>query len=278
MTRKASESLPLSREGIAAYERGDLALAEERLAEARELNDADVETCRYYGETLWKRGKRAEALDVLRDAADKYGPVEAQVSIYSSLGEKALEFGRPEQTIAWANKTIDLSPKSGVGWRLRGKAYRALDRPKDALDDFLRAARFDVDDREILREIALAQNELGDYDSALASWQYLEGLYPTNREPAEVFAGKGSAYAGLGLLVDAQEAYEVAVRSAPSDPDLRVRLAEVALARGDYARAAALASEALALAPENPAALALYRATRDPAQIAENPNVDKRFR
>ena len=69
MTSKASMSLPLSREGIVAYERGDLSLAEEKFEQALRLNDADVETNRYYGETLWKQGKRQKAMRVLRDAA-----------------------------------------------------------------------------------------------------------------------------------------------------------------------------------------------------------------
>ena len=76
MTSKASKSLPLSREGIVAFERGDLLRAEENLREAVELNDSDVETCRYYAETLWRLGKRDEAIAVLETAAQKRATID----------------------------------------------------------------------------------------------------------------------------------------------------------------------------------------------------------
>lgn len=265
MTRRASESLPLSREGIAAYERGDLSAAEEKLGQAFELNDCDVETCRYYGETLWERGKRVEALDVLRSAADKNGPVETQISLYRSLGEKALEVDKPDRTIFWANKIIDLAPKSPIGWELRGKGSRRLGLSEDALADFQRAAHFQVDDRILLSRIASIQNELGDYDAALASWQYLEQLYPTNREPPEIFAGKGDAYFGLNLLEQARDSFAIAARSAPNESDYQVRLARTALALGDLELVDALARNS------NDPTLREYvnRARRDRLEIAE---------
>lgn len=279
MTKKASQSFHFSREGIAAYERGDFATAEERLAKAYELNDSDVETCRYYGETLWQCGKRMEAMDVLRAAADKHGPAEAQSSLYRSLGEKALEVDRPDQAVLWANKIIDLTPKSSYGWELRGKAYHVLDKPKDALADFQRAVHFSVDDRSLLHDIASIQNELSDYDNALATWQYLEQLYPTNREPAVVFAGKGQAYLGLGLLADAQNAYEVAVRFAPHEPEYRVKLAQTALARGDFQRANSVIAESKAIMPNQPEFQRLYQqAGRNNEQVAEIARDSSRLR
>ncbi len=279
MTKKASESLPLSREGIAAYERGDLETAEEKLARAVELNGSDMDACRYYGETLWKRGKRVEAMDVLREAADKHGPKDVQTSIYRSLGEKALTVDRSDQTIFWANKIIDASPKSPVGWELRGKAEQKLGRREDALADFQRAVHFEADDRALLSEIAALQNEIGDYDAALATWQYLEALYPTNREPAEVFAGKGRSYVGLGLLADAQESYETAVHFAPREPEYRVRLAEVALARKDYENVSRIVAEAQTVMPGNLDLQKLGQvASREIAEVAGTPTEEKRLR
>ncbi|MBQ9370852.1 MAG: tetratricopeptide repeat protein [Thermoguttaceae bacterium] len=248
MTSKASQSLPLSRAGIAAYERGDLNLAEEKFEEALKLNDSDVETNRYYGETLWRQGKRRKAMEILTSAAGKNGAIDAESSLYRSLGEKALELDDPDQALAWSNKIIDLTPKSVVGWELRGKAFRRQGRLREALLDFQRAAHFSSDDRGLLREIATLQNELGDYDSALATWQCLERLYPTNKEPAEVFAGIGSAYAGLGLLTEADEAFQIAARYEPNEPAYQLHLAQTALARGDYTRANALYNGAMAMA------------------------------
>jgi len=252
MTSKASRSLPLSREGVAAYERGNYALAEEKLALAIELNDADVETCRYYGETLWRVGKRAEAIKALTQAAEKNGAIDAQASLCRSLGEKALACDRPELALEWTNRAIDLSPKRAESWELRGKVYRRLGESKNALDDFQRATQYALDDRELLREIASIQYELGDFDSSLASWQCLERLYPTNREPAEIFAGKGGAYWALGLTIDAQESYETAIALAPQNAEYRVALAQVALERGDVERATTALNDAMRIDPENP--------------------------
>lgn len=279
MTSKASASLALSREGITAYERGDLEVAEEKLSEAVKLNESDVETCRYYGETLWKRGKRVEGMDVLREAADKHGPIDSQLTLYRSLGEKALILDRAEQTILWADKIIDLSPRSSVGWELRGKASRALGRPQEALADFQRAVYFETDNRLLLSDIATLQNEIGDYEAALATWQYLELLYPTNREPVEIFAGKGNAYAGLGLFNDAQTAYEIAVRSAPLEPEYRVRLAEIALAQRDFQRVSTIVAEANNIMPNHPELQKLGQAAySETIKVAEKPSSGTRLR
>ena len=253
MTSKASKSLPLSREGIVAFERGDLARAEENLREAVELNDSDVETCRYYAETLWRLGKRDEAIAVLETAAQKRATIDVEESLYRSLGEKALERNRPEDAARWANKIVDLTPKSAVGWELRGKAARRLGRSAEALEDFQRAAHFAADDRDVLREIATIQNEIGDFDAGLATWQHLERLYPTNREPAEVFAGQGEAYCGLGLVVEAEESFAIAAETAPNVVEYRRRLAETRLARGEIDGALAALNEASARDPNDPA-------------------------
>ncbi len=239
MTSKASQSLPLRREGIVAFERGDLDIAEARFREALKLNESDVETNRYYGETLWLLGKRLEAMEVLRGAAGKHGAVDAETSLYLSLGEKSLELENFDEASVWAEKVVDISPKSVEGWELRGKVNRALGNKEQALLDFQRAAHFSTDDRRLLSQIASLQNELGDYDSGLATWQCLERLYPTNHEPASVFAGKGEAYVGLGLYSDAETAYEVAARYEPSEPLYRARLAETSFLQGRYDEALA---------------------------------------
>lgn len=253
MTSRASQSLPIRREGIVAYERGELDIAEEKFQEALKLNDSDVETNRYYGETLWRRGKRKKAMDVLRVAAGKHGGVDAETSLYRSLGEKSLELGEPEDALEWANKVVDISPKSVVGWELRGKSNRELGNREEALLDFQQAAHLSVDDRALLLQIASLQNELGDFDSSLATWQCLERLYPTNHEPAEVFAGKGAAYVGLGLYPDAETAYRVAVRYAPETPTYRAKLAEVSLLQGDYEEALATLKGAVPAVADDPA-------------------------
>ena len=279
MTSKASQSLPLSREGIAAFERGDLNLAEEKFEEALKLNDSDVETNRYYGETLWRQGKRRKAMEVLTSAAGKNGAIDAESSLYRSLGEKALELDDADQALAWSNKIIDLTPNSVAGWELRGKAYRKQGRLRDALLDFQRAAHFSNDDRALLREIATLQNETSDYDSALATWQCLERLYPTNHEPAEVFAGIGAAYSGLGLLTEAEEAFAVAARYEPNVPEYQMNLAQTALARGDYERAQTLYNGAMAMTTsdeERKILGATYQ--RRVEELARQPNANVRLR
>lgn len=273
MTSKASKSLPIRREGIVAFERGDLELAEARFEEALKLNDSDVETNRYYGETLWRLGKRQEAMDALRSAAGKHGAVDAETSLYRSLGEKSLELDNPEEALIWANKAVDLSPKSVACWELRGKVNHELDRPHDALLDFQRAAHFSVDDRDLLLQIATLQNELQDYDSGLATWQCLERLYPTNHEPAAIFAGKGESYVGLGLYADAETAYAVAVRYDPDVPEYRAKLAETSYLQGDYLQALAAIDGADPDVAADPACQDLRRIVSERLeQIAREPN------
>ncbi|MBQ2850292.1 MAG: tetratricopeptide repeat protein, partial [Thermoguttaceae bacterium] len=72
------------------------------------------------------------------------------------------------------------------------------------------------------------------------------------------FAGQGEAYCGLGLVVEAEESFEIAAANAPDVVEYRRRLAETRLARGKIDGALAALGEASARDPNDPAVRELW--------------------
>jgi tetratricopeptide (TPR) repeat protein len=170
----------LSRQGIAALERGDLSEAEKRLEDAVRLNRNDVNHRRHYADVLWQQGKHKDALQQLDEAVKRGGQNNA--SLHISLAEKYL--AREEYTTAlrYADEAVRLDPKNPQSWALRGRARRiqamrqAADqsghveqtvvRLRQARDDYLRAVSLLPNDRELLVELATVQMACGQSDQA----------------------------------------------------------------------------------------------------------------
>ena len=105
--------------------------------------------------------------------------------------------------------------------------------------------------------LAEAQRELSQPEQALATLQVLGDSYPPNEEPPRLLFAQGMAQAALGRFDDARNTYWVGLRRGPPSADIWCRLAEAELGAGRADRAAAAATEALALEPAHPSALAL---------------------
>lgn len=248
---KQSQALILHREGIAAYERQEYELAEKKFAEAVETDKNDLNSQRYYAETLWERGKKEESLRHLSTLSQQEGSSEEIAAVNRSIAEKLLILGQPVTALRYAEKVIQLSPKRCEGWALRGNVYWQLGKTAEALADYHKAIHFAPENRDILWQLAILENQAGLYDRSLATWQYLGRLYPVNREPAEVLCGKGLACRKLRRYAEAAQWYESALRMKPEQVEIYSLLTEVYLESSNYESARRVAVQGGTLFPAN---------------------------
>jgi tetratricopeptide (TPR) repeat protein len=254
VSRSLATCRELSRQGIAALERGDTDQAETLLEEAVDTCAVDPQARRHYAEALWHRGCQTKAVEQLEEVV-RLAPddVEARVR----LAEVHLAMGHSAQAAATVEQALNLDPAVAGPWAVRGRVAAASGDPRRALADFHRALGRDPGNRDVLLEVAELHRRLNQPQRALASLQSLADTYPPGEEPQQVLHLTGLAYMGLGRHEDAVATLSTAaVREAPS-PDLLCHLGEAELLAGRPAAAAAAARHALSLRPQYPPAQAL---------------------
>lgn len=249
MTPRQSQALTQSREGIAAFERGEYEEAEKRLDQAIKGDENDLNARRYYAETLWARGKKDEAFQTLVQVAREHGTPDEAAEVNRSLAEKLLHEGQPVSALNFAEKVIELAPNRADGWALRGNVFWQLGKTEDALADYHKALHYAPDDRDLLWQMAILENQAGLYDRSLATWQRLGRLYPGNREPAEILCGKAFACRKMKRYQESSEFYTLAIEQKPERVEYYALLADVYLENNDTVAAAEVVTRVNSLFP-----------------------------
>ena len=237
----------LSRQGIAAAERGQHQRAEKLLAEAVEACPVDPEARRHYAEMLWLRGARHEAIAQL----EAVGKLADDATLRVRLAEMQLAMGRMPAARQSAEQALDLNPRLSAAWAIRGRVMRADGQLRQALADYHRSLAHAPDDPQILLEIAELHQQLNQPQRALVTLHSLAATYSPGEEPQKVLYLTGLAYLALGRHEDAVESLSsAAIREAPG-PELLYRLAEAELLAGHPAEAAVAAQDALRILPNH---------------------------
>lgn len=151
-----------------------------------------------------------------------------------------------EQVAAAGAPFADVYDMLGVIAHMRGAV-------RDARDLFRKALSINPNYTEAMLNLAVALNELRDYDGAKEIFDHLNrraSRAPGEIEPfargkiANMHADIAQAYADMGMLKEATEELQKAVGLAPSFADLRVRLgmlyrdaADLELAKREFAAA-----------------------------------------
>ena len=248
---KDSRRPELGREGVAAFERGEYDLAAEKFVQAIKSDENDLLSRRYYGEILWRNGKKNDAVHVLTDAAGREGTPEERAAICESLAEKFLESDQAASALHYADKMIELTPRRYKGWQLRAMVCQEIGKKDEALADYHRALRLAPNDKNLIRSLAVLEGELGDDRAALAVWEELGRLYPSRSQPVEVLLGKAEACRHLGRGRQAADCYTAAIEQNPDDPDLYRTLADIYLENRDTESARAIAARAAERFPDS---------------------------
>jgi tetratricopeptide (TPR) repeat protein len=258
------ESRKLSRQGVAAMDRGQQEQAEKLLAKAVHACPTDIEARRNYAEILWQRGAQKEAIAQMETAAKTVGE---DAPFQVRLAEMYLAAGKMDKAAQSAQLALDLDPKLATAWAIHGGVMQASGQPQLALADYLHALSFDPQDRKSLLEVAELYRRLNQPDRALQTLQTLADNYGPGEEPQNVLYLTGIAYMALGRNDNAAESLRAAVLRDRPNSDLYCRLAEAELLAGHSREAAAAAQQALALQPQHQRSLELLQRI----QVAQQP-------
>ena len=248
VSESVAEGRQFSRQGIAAIERGDWAEAESLLNRAVEACPIDVDARRHYGEALWQRGARQQALTQIEHAIrlNRHDP-----TLPVRAGEMYLALGKLANAQGKADDALRIDPSHAGGWALRARIGVADGRPEDAQADFHRALGYAPERPQLLSELADLYIQAGEPQRALSTLQQLVDTYAPNEVPQQVYYAQGLALASLGRFDDAADSQRAAARSGPADAEILYRLAEAEMLAHRPRAARWAAHDALAIEPRH---------------------------
>ncbi|MFZ5832608.1 MAG: tetratricopeptide repeat protein [Planctomycetota bacterium] len=244
----------MSQRGVAALERGQQEQAEQYLAKAVKACGADPEARRNYAEALWRRGAQVEAIAQF-DRALKLDP--GNVQLHVRRAEMLLALGQLDAASEAAETAIDLDPKSGAAWAVRGRVAWAGGNARRAMDDLYRALAHTPEDRAVQLDLAEIYRLTGQPHRALQSLQTVTESYSPGEEPPEALHRIGLAYRDLSRHEEAVEALRAARDRGATGADFFTELGLAELAVGRVPEASEAAQQALLLDREHPAAQSL---------------------
>lgn len=232
----------LSREGVAAMERGQWDHARTLLEQAVEASPDDADAQRQLAETLWQSGA-AQAAAVHMETAVTLDPNHAPTLVRS--GEMLTVLGASDRALMRAEAAIALDGAQAGAWALRGRILRERGDLGRALADIQQALRYNPHGVDLLMDAAEMQYQLGRPQRCLSTLEHVLQAGAPGEEPQRALWLAGLAYGAVDRHDDAVASlYAASVRGAPQ-PELLCQLAQSQSAAGRHAEAVATARQAL---------------------------------
>jgi tetratricopeptide (TPR) repeat protein len=233
---------------MSAAERADWKRGESLLARAVAACPVDADARRQYGETLWHRGKTADALSQFEEARRLSGE---DVALAVRTGELYLALGRGEDAGRMADESLRLDPKFAPAWALRGRGAAAVGQTRQALADYQRSLGYAPESEDVAVLVAETYRQLNEPDRALLTLQSVADNHSAGEEPQQVMYLQGLALAALNRHNDAAGKFAQAARRDRPTAEILCRLAEAELHCGRVGNAQTSLQEALALDPNH---------------------------
>ncbi|PKL23594.1 MAG: hypothetical protein CVV47_13880 [Spirochaetae bacterium HGW-Spirochaetae-3] len=225
-------------DGMLAYGRGDVAVAETLLGKLVKKGRADAPASYVYGLILSAAGRREEAIRSFRRAVE----MDTDKPIYRyRLAESLFMAGeRCEDEISAA---LEAAPDDGWSLNLAGQAALAKGDAATAAESFRRAAAALPDESDPAVNLSQALSELGRHEEAVAAL----GDWPEHSAKAANRLGNALAAAGdlEAALVAYRKACSTGGASAPELADYRVNAAAALFELGRLADAEEFLRKAL---------------------------------
>ncbi len=231
----------LSREGVAAMERGDPTRARTLLDQAVKASPNDVDARRQLAEVMWRSGDAEGALAHVEEAV-RLDPTHAPTVVRS--GEMLLGRGVADRALERAEQALVLDSALASAWALRGCAHRYRGELDKALADMHQALRYNPNATDVLLDAAELQFQLGRPQRCLTTLQNLLETYPPGQEPRRALWLEGLAYGAVNRPADAVDCLYAASARGAAEPELLYQLARAQSAAGQRAAAAATARQA----------------------------------
>lgn len=233
---------------LALHQRGDAAAAMPLYREVLAVEPASADALHLLGVAQRQCGDPAGAIDTI-GAAIALAPSNAIA--HSNLGAALQDVGRTADALASYDKALALRPDYAMAHANRGNALRRLGRMDEALDSYDRALHLDPSSAHAWSNRGLALNALGRFEAALESFGRALGRQPRF---ADAWCGQGAALQGAGHLDAAGDSYQRALECDPGHAEALVNMAALLQRLHRHEDALALAREAVARHPANPAA------------------------
>ncbi len=228
---------------------------------------------RQLGQILARQGHVDEAIDEFQRAIALRPSYWGN---YNDLGLALFNAARYQEAAQAFEKLVALQPDSYIGFQQLGTVYQMLGDDQRALSNYEKSIAVRPSNGAYIN-IGAFYHAKGEYEKAIDAYKKGIALRPNS---ASGYRNLGDAYAKLGKISDAREAYLTAANKAAEelkvDPRNARNTASLAVyleKAGRSAEAAARLDEALALAPDD--VQVLYRAAivhalagRDPTALA----------
>jgi tetratricopeptide (TPR) repeat protein len=154
--------------GCGKADAGDGVEAEKLLKKVLEQRQTSAETYFCLGRALMKKHDLAEAIKQF-ERAIQFDPNHAEYYLY--VGWASNEAGGAAKASTALKKALELDQGLADAYWQRGVLRVRQTRPKDAIDDLLKALELRPSRYEAHADLALAYYDLGKEDLALAEWQ-----------------------------------------------------------------------------------------------------------
>ncbi len=165
-------------------------------------------------------------------------------------GVKYQEGGKYRAAYIEAKKILQKDGKNGEAWLLLGRASLMLGNPDDALSELGKARENGVSEAKWAVPTGRALLAAGKYDTLLKTLPGDAALPPRARESVHVL--RGEAWRGMNQPGRARKAYEAALALAPDNPRALAGMALLDAASGNHEAAGKHLQQALAADPGNP--------------------------
>jgi tetratricopeptide (TPR) repeat protein len=231
--------------------------AETLLVHALRIDSLDQDATANLGELYLAQNRAREAIPLLAKVARIFPTVDA----YKNLGLAYLVAGRLDSAVVPLQLALRINPNDADAMHTLAGALIEAGRGADALPILEHARQRDPSSAELLAMSSLAAAEARQVDDAIRFGSSALSQIGTH-EDADVDLFLGRAMELSGKLPDAGRLYARAAGLRPRDPQAPTRLATVAAALGDRAKALQILKEVLSGVPDyGPARAEMNRLT-----------------
>ena len=162
------------------------------------------------------------------------------------LGVLAYHHGRHEQAVDLISMAIRVNPNVPFAYSNRGNAFKALNRPGEALASYTRAAQLNPGDPEAHGTLGMMLEDMGRFGEALASYDRVIALKP---DFVEAYLKRGNTLKSLKRPGDALVSYGKAIEIAPNFAEAHCNLGNTLKELGRLDEAVASFTAAIACQP-----------------------------